>query len=76
MINYLKANICVVGVIWLVGIWDFEIEFEIENKEQMFKLTREFRDKFKEVIKEFEIIPLFHEYKYNFFPGDLLKNNF
>jgi DNA-binding Lrp family transcriptional regulator len=73
IIEYLKNNICVVGIIRLVGSWDFEIEFEIENKEQMFKLTREFRDKFKEVIKEFEIIPLFHEYKYNFFPGDLLK---
>ena len=50
-----------------------EIEFEVENKEQMLKITRDFRDKFKEIIKEFEAIPLFHEYRYNFFPGDLLK---
>lgn len=73
IINSLRGDTRVVGIIRLVGSWDFEIEFEIENKEQMLKLTRDFRDKFKEVIKEFEIIPLFHEYKYDFFPGDLLK---
>ncbi len=73
IINFLREDPRVVGIIRLVGSWDFEIEFEIGDKEQMLKLTRDFRDKFKEVIKEFEIIPLFHEYKYNFFPGDLLK---
>ena len=73
IVNYLKSNVNIVGVIKLVGLWDFEIEFEVEDREQMLKLTRDFRDKFKEVIKEFEILPLFHEYKYNFFPGDLLS---
>lgn len=71
--NYLKPNVNIVGAIKLVGLWDFELEFEVENKEQMLKITRDFRDKFKDVIKEFEVIPLFHEYRYNFFPGDLLE---
>ena len=71
--NYLKPNANIVGIIKLIGLWDFEMELEVENKEQMLKITRDFRDKFKDVIKDFEIIPLFHEYKYNFFPGDLLK---
>ena len=73
IINNIKSNMNIVGAIKLVGLWDFEIEFEVENKEQMLKITRNFRDKFKEIIKEFEVIPLFHEYRYNFFPGDLLK---
>ncbi len=71
--NYLKTNVNIVGIIKLIGLWDFEIEFEVETKERMLELTRNFRDQFKEVIKEFEVIPLFHEYKYNFFPGDLLS---
>ncbi len=75
IIDYLKTNINVVGMIKLVGLWDFEIEFEVENKEQMLDFTRNLRDKFKEVIKEFEVIPLFHEYRYNFFPKDLLNKN-
>ncbi|HJX50243.1 MAG TPA: Lrp/AsnC family transcriptional regulator [Candidatus Nanoarchaeia archaeon] len=73
VIDFLKINIHVVGMIKLVGLWDFEIEFEVENKEQMLEFTRNLRDKFKEVIKEFEVIPLFHEYRYNFFPKDLLN---
>ncbi len=73
ILNYLKPNPNIVGIIKLVGLWDFEIEIEAENKEQMLKITRDFRDKFKDVIKDFEVIPLFHEYRYNFFPGDLLE---
>jgi len=75
IINYLKNNINIIGILKFIGLWDFEIEMEVDSKEQMLKITRDFRDKFKDVIKEFEIIPLFHEYKYNYFPRDLLKVN-
>ncbi len=73
IIDYLKEDINVAGIINLVGLWDFEFEFEVKDKEQMLEITRKFRDKFSSIIKEFEVIPLFHEYKYNFFPGDLIK---
>lgn len=73
IVNYLKTNSNVVGIIRLIGLWDFEIEFGTETKHEMLEFTRNFRDKFKEVIKEFEVIPLFHEYKYNFFPQSLLN---
>lgn len=72
IICFLRNDVNVVAVLKLVGGWDFEIEFEIDSKERMLEITRNFRDKFKEVIKEFEVIPLFHEYKYNFFPRDLI----
>lgn len=74
IINYLKTNVNVVAIVKLIGLWDFEIEFETETKEEMLELTRTFRDHFKDVINEFEVIPLFHEYKYNFFPRDLLES--
>ena len=73
IISYLKTDVKVIGIIKLVGMWDFEIEFEVDSKQEMLNLTRKFRDKFKEIIKEFEVIPLFHEYKYNFFPRDILE---
>jgi DNA-binding Lrp family transcriptional regulator len=72
IINYLKIDANIVAVIKLIGLWDFEIEFEVDSKQAMLDLTRKFRDKFKDIIKEFEVLPLFHEYKYNFFPRDLL----
>lgn len=74
-VNYLKEYVEVAGVIKLVGSWDFEIEFEVKTQEEMLNLIRSFRDKFNEVIREFEVIPLFHEYKYNFFPYDLLAKS-
>jgi uncharacterized protein YjbK len=58
----------------MVGAWDFEVEFEVSSNEQMLQFIRELRDEFKEIIKELEILPLHHEYRYNFFPGDLVKN--
>jgi len=73
LINYLRTNVNIVGVIKLIGLWDFEIEFETKNKEEMLQITRKIRDKYKEIIKEFEVILLFHEYRYNFFPKELIK---
>jgi len=73
IIDFLKKNIHVVAIIRLIGQWDFEIEFEVDSRRDVIELTRNFRDKFKDVIKEFEIVPLYHEYRYNFFPGDLLS---
>lgn len=73
IINSLNSNNNVVGILRMIGQWNLEIEFEVKTREDMLKLTREIRTRFKDFIKEFEVIPLFHEYKYNFFPGDLLK---
>lgn len=68
LIDYLKTNLNIVGVIKLVGAWDFEIELETKIQKEELLILRNIRDKFKDIIKEFEIIPLFHEYRYNFFP--------
>ena len=75
LIDYIRENVNIVGAIRIVGGWDFEIEFEVETQDQMIKITRDIRDKFKGIIKEFELLPLYHEYRYNFFPKDILKNN-
>jgi Lrp/AsnC family leucine-responsive transcriptional regulator len=72
IIDFLKADPHVLAIIRLIGLWDFEFEFEVDSLQMMRSITNRFRDRFKDVIKEFEILPLYHEYKYNFFPGDLL----
>ncbi|MBI2665483.1 Lrp/AsnC family transcriptional regulator, partial [Candidatus Woesearchaeota archaeon] len=73
IINYLKSNANVVVIIKLIGSWDFEIEFEFKTKEDMLLFTRAVRDQFKDVIKEFETVTIYHEYKINYFPDDLLS---
>ena len=74
IIDYVKTDVNIVAIIKLIGQWDFEVEFEVDSREAMLNLTRTFRDEFKDVIKEFDIVPLYHEYKYNFFPRDLINS--
>lgn len=73
ILNQLNQDNNVVGTLKMIGSWDLEIEFETKNREEMLKISRWIKTNFKELIKEMEVIPLFHEYKYNFFPGDLLE---
>jgi Lrp/AsnC family leucine-responsive transcriptional regulator len=71
IIEYLKTDVRVVAIIKFIGKWDLEIEFEVDSRHSMLEFIRGIRDKFKDIIKEFELIPLFHEYRYNYFPRDL-----
>ena len=75
LINHLSSDNNIVGILRMIGSWNLEIEFEVKTREEMLKLTREIRTKFKDFISEFEVLPLFHEYKYNYFPGDLLEES-
>lgn len=68
---FTKKNI--ISIIKQVGAWDVEVEIEVEKKEKMLEITRDIRDKFKDIIKDFDILPLYHEYKYDYFPGDIMS---
>ncbi len=73
LINFVQRNANVIGIIKLVGLWDFEIEVEVESYDKLYQFVMDVRDEFKEIIKEFETLSLHHDYRYNFFPKDLLK---
>ena len=55
--DYLRTKINVIGIIKIIGEWDFEVEFEVNSQQTMLDFMREFRDRFKDVINEFEVIP-------------------
>jgi len=69
IINFVKKDVNCIGTLKLFGPWNFEIEFEVDSRDKMLEITRNFRNEFKDVIKEFEVIPLYYEYKYNNFPS-------
>ncbi len=52
----------------LIGSWDLEIEFEVENEDELYKHLTEIRKKFSDVIRDFDIIRITETHKYNFFP--------
>ncbi|MBI5391143.1 Lrp/AsnC family transcriptional regulator [Candidatus Woesearchaeota archaeon] len=74
LISVLHTFVHVVGIIRLVGSWDFEVEFEVASKEEMLTLVRSIRDHCKDTLRESEVLPLYHEYRYNFFPRDLIPS--
>ena len=69
ILSYLKNKIDIVGVIKFVGNWDYEIELKGKSVKDILDVSEEVRDRFKEVIVDFEILPLYHEYRYCFFSG-------
>ena len=60
------------GVVWpqrVIGNWDFEIDFELENYEQFQDIMFDLREKFSDIIMDYEFCIVSKEYKLDFFPG-------
>ena len=52
----------------LIGSWDLEIEFETENEDELYTILQDLRNKFSNIIRDFDIIRITKTYKYNYFP--------
>lgn len=52
----------------LIGSWDLEIEFETENEDELYKILNDIRQKFSNIIRDFDIIRITETYKYDYFP--------
>ena len=52
----------------LIGSWDLEIEFETENEDELYKILNEIRNKFSNIIRDFDILRITETYKYDYFP--------
>lgn len=52
----------------LIGSWDLEMEFELENEDELYKLLNEIRKEFSNVIRDFDILRITGTYKYDYFP--------
>ena len=48
----------------------FEIEFETENEDELYKALTEIRKQFSDIIRDFDIIRITETFKYNLFPFD------
>ncbi len=52
----------------LIGSWDLEIEFEVENEDELYKILTDIRKQFSEIIRDFDILRITETYKYDYFP--------
>lgn len=62
--NHKKAT----QLLKLIGSWDIEIEFETESEDELHSILSEVRQKFSHIIRDFDIIRITDNYKFNFFP--------
>jgi len=63
-LNYLKANKHVTYVASLIGKWDFILDIMAENQGQFERILKDIRQKFPDLIKDYEVYGVLQEYKY------------
>ncbi|MFH1803155.1 MAG: winged helix-turn-helix transcriptional regulator [archaeon] len=52
----------------LIGSYDMEIEFEVENEDELYSILQDIREKFSNIIRDFGIIRITKTVKYDYFP--------
>jgi len=52
----------------LLGNWDIELEFEVEDEEHLHEILLEVRNEFSEVIRDYDTLLINKEHKLNYFP--------
>jgi len=67
LINFCKNTRNVVQYIKLIGNWDTEIEFEVENDAKLHAFLLDMRNKFSDIIRNTEQL-LVYEKKLNYYP--------
>ncbi|MBU0898752.1 MAG: winged helix-turn-helix transcriptional regulator [Nanoarchaeota archaeon] len=53
----------------VMGSWDFELDFELENYDKFQKVIMDIKEKFPDIIKNHEFCIVSKEFKLDFFPG-------
>lgn len=66
-ITYCKSNPNIIHYVQVLGDWDLEPEFEIENDESFYEIIRDIRNKFSDIINTLDIVRITKEHKYNYF---------
>jgi DNA-binding Lrp family transcriptional regulator len=67
IIDFCKGSENITQYLRLVGSWDAEIEAEVEDEENLYKIINDLRNKFN-IIKDFEVLHIVENYKLNSFP--------
>ena len=52
----------------LVGSWDVELEFEVKDDDQLHKILLDIRNKFSDIIRDYDTLLIHQEHKLNYFP--------
>lgn len=68
IISFAKSHPNLLFIIKTIGNYDLQFELEVKNYQELENNLKEFRTYFSEFIRDFEILRITKEYKYDFFP--------
>jgi len=68
IINFAQYYPNILFVVKIIGNYDAQLELEVKNYPELEKILKDFRQQFSEHIRDFEILRMTKEYKYDFFP--------
>ena len=66
--GYCKEHKKITQFLKLVGSWDVEIEIEVEDENELYKIIDEIRKEFNDVIRDYDILRVTETYKYDYYP--------
>jgi len=68
LIDFCKMNPNIINIVLTIGSWDMEIEFEVKNFEEYYKIMNDIQEKHNEIIRSYESILFSSEPKQSFMP--------
>jgi Lrp/AsnC family leucine-responsive transcriptional regulator len=73
MFEFAQMHNNVVFILTMIGTYDLSLEFEVPSYQILERIIKEFREEFANNINNFEIIFNIEEYKYDFYPFDVIE---
>lgn len=68
-VSYCKMNPNIINIVLTIGSWDMEIEFEVKNFDEYYKLMNDLQEKYGDIIKSYESVLFSSEPKQIFMPN-------
>ncbi len=68
MISFLKLNNRVISIVKTLSSWDYEIDIEVDNIDQLKLLTMELTRIYSDMIRDYDILRVVDMRKYTFYP--------
>ncbi len=67
-ITYVASHPHGVQYLKLIGSWDCELEFEVKDEEQLHTILLEIRNKFSDIIRDYDTLLIHQEHKLDYYP--------
>ncbi len=71
LVQFAQTHPGILYLIRAIGSYDLQLEFEVRNYKELDAMLKEFRKQFSVHIRDFEVLRVIKEYKYDFYPFEV-----